>query len=201
MIKTTTIRSSAEVPFRDNVERHLAELRAAGATPEELAELEASAKAVEAAEGEEAEIEGLSARVALGPYRTALGTSIAPPTNAARYWARLAVAAVTGGRDPEPGVGQAMALVAGLAALRLWGEGRKDTVMRACTTANALPDLVAEEAAPAEDLNPDRLARDWMALMGLRPKAREPAMLKLEATLARIRAAHPARSTESPSAD
>lgn len=193
MLKTTVRTSEAVVPFRENVERHAAELAAAGATPAELAELEAAAQAVEAAERLEAEF-AADLQSAVGPYKTALGTEIAPPTNAARYWAKLAVARTTGGREPDPGVGQAMALVAGLAVLRLWGVGRKDEAMRACTAAGVLPELIAAEADAAASLDPELLGRDYMLLMGLRPKARAPAESRLEATLARIRAAHPIRT-------
>lgn len=190
MQKVQVRESAQEVPFRENVERHLAELKAAGATPEELAELEAAARGVEAAEAHDAAFEA-DLRAAVGPYRTVLGTEVNPPTTAARYWARLAIARVTAGREPEPGVGQAMTLVAGLAILRLWGAGQKDAAMRACTAAGDLPDLVAAEAEAAECLDPDRLARDWMILMGIRPKALAPAMQRLEATLAGIRGRHP----------
>ena len=182
-MKRTVTTSAADVSIWENFERHADELRALGASPAEIEELRAAAAAVDAVPETDVDL-----AEALAPRRTCLGLMIQPPTVAARYWARQALARACGGRLPEPGVAEANALLAGLAVLRLWGEGRRAAVLTAVQDAGALAELIAAEAAAAGEgsaPDPDALAIDWLFLMGHKKKAE--AMAALRAALSRVR--------------
>ncbi len=156
----------------DNYHRHCDELRAVGAQPSDLQPLRAAAAAVEAAE-QEADRLGVDVGAATAPFVSCTGWVIAPPTVAARYWAGLALIKVTGGKAPDAILGEFLALFAGLLILRLWGEGQKDQVMRLVARPGELAELLAELSATALDLDPEKLASEWLQLMGLKKKAAE----------------------------
>ena len=167
----------------DNYHRHVEELRAVGAQPADLQPLRAAAAAVEAAELE-ADRLGVDVGAATAPFVSCTGWVIAPPTVAARYWSGLALIKVTGGKAPDAILGEFLALFAGLLILRLWGEGAKDQVMRLVARPGELAELLAEHSATALDLDPEKLAAEWLELMGLKKKA--AALQAYETTLAAL---------------
>jgi hypothetical protein len=172
----------------DNYDRHCEELRAVGATDADLAPLRQAAEAVEAAEREEAKLNA-DLSLATAPFQTACGWIISPPTTAARFWAALCVARVTGGRVPEDGAVQLVALSCGLLALRLWGEGAKTDVMRLANTSDLLAERAAEAAAAQGAAYLDAVSRDWMILMGIAADGskKNAAMERLEAIARMLR--------------
>ena len=157
----------------DNYHRHVEELRAVGAQPADLQPLKAAAAAVEAAELE-ADRLGIDVGAATAPFLSCTGWTIAPPTVAARYWAGLALIKITGGKVPDAVLGEFLALFAGLLILRLWGEGQKDKVMRLVTRPGELAELLATSTEAPKDLDLDKLADEWLVLMGLKKKRRRP---------------------------
>ena len=185
MLLVRSNRSSQRVTFQDNVARHVDELRAAGASESDLDDLRAAAAGVQSDPGPAAG----SIAAATAPYTTFAGAVVQPPTKAARYWASAAVARVTGGVIPERGPGLVQALLAGLAVLRLWGDGRKDEVMAACSRPGVLPDLIADEASGGAPADPEALAADYAFLMGLdlKKKAKPAPAATLSRTLTRLR--------------
>lgn len=152
----------------DNYERHCQELRAVGVPEAELPYLRQAAQDVEEAEQAEARFEINLAR-ATAPFLSCTGWLIQPPTMAARYWARLALVKVTGGAVPDAVIGTTVALMAGLLILRLWGEGRRDDVMRMVTVPGSLAQTMADETERCSSLDPEKLGDEWLALMNIRP--------------------------------
>ena len=186
--------SQAEVPFRENADRHAAELRAAGATPDHLARLEAAAQRVEAAAAEDDAFR-MDLALALAPYRTSMGLMIQPPTNAARFWARQALVRASNGSLPPSATAQTIALVAGLVVLRLWGDGHHDQAMHAVTSADTLPDLIHQEVGAADVLDANAVARDWLILMGISPEKKAEALGEYEAILQELMPSRSAATT------
>ena len=156
------------VTIWDNFERHCGELRAVGAAESDLTPLRAAAQAVADAECSASRL-GISIAAASLPLRSCTGWTIAPPTMAARYWARIAMLKATGGVQPGGPIGEVHALLAGLLILRLWGEGQHDVVMSLCAGSSELPERLAAEAEAAVALVPDQLGREWIKLMGIKP--------------------------------
>ena len=176
----------------DNYARHCDELRAVGVPDGGLEELRLAAAAVEEAEQAESRL-SIDLERALSPYTTSCGWVIQPPTVAARYWARLALVKVTGGRGPETGLGELLALLAGLLVLRLWGEGRADEVMQLVSSAGTLAERLAHESESVGDLDPDQLGRDWLALMGIQPVGKKKALARYRRLLRALAARHSRR--------
>ena len=178
----------------DNYHRHVEELRAVGAQPADLQPLKAAAAAVEAAELE-ADRLGIDVGAATAPFLSCTGWTIAPPTVAARYWAGLALIKITGGKAPDAVLGEFLALFAGLLILRLWGEGQKDQVMRLVTRPGELAELLATSTEAPKDLDLDKLADEWLVLMGLKKKA---AQARYDQMLAQIRTRLPPTAQRAP---
>lgn len=187
--KTTVVRFT----IWDNFARHCLELRAAGVPEAELAPLRAAAQAVADAEEAEARL-SINLAAATVPFTSCTGWIIPPPTNAARYWARMAMLKVTGGVAPDGVLGEVHALLAGLLVLRLWGESKRDVVMRYCSTTGALAEALAQEAEAATSLDSEQLAGEWLLLMGIRPDKKK-ARTKYQTLLAAFRRRRRARKT------
>lgn len=189
----------------DNFEWHKEELQKLGAASADIAELRAAAEKVEAEERaqslehdanpglDDARIEDLTQ-----PYTCANGWTIARPTKAARRWAAVAMLRVTGGADVSDPIGVGYAVLAGLWALKTWGEGARDVVMQTITRPGELAELLThiEDQVAAEHLL--RLPDDLTAL--LVPEKKSPAWRAWRETIAAIRARLSAPSTRPSSA-
>lgn len=163
--------TSSTVSIWANFERHADMLRGLGATPEDIASLHAAAVAVdESAKGSAAEIDAATATAPV--LVRSLDWTLPPATKEARSWARRAVLCVTGGREPSPGIGQLLAMLAGLWALRQVAEGKLDETMRAVSGSGALARVVAgladglQESGRMSEQGLQELAEDYARAMG-----------------------------------
>ena len=186
----------------DNYERHCKELKEIGATDEDLKPLKEAAEAVAAAEeqddrdkGRNPLLENTDLAELTGPHTCVNGWVVQPPTRVARRWASSAMMKVTGGEQPDDALGTAYAVLAGLWALKAWGDDRKDEVMQVVTGPGRLAELLPDLEADAGSTDYDALAGDYSALMGF-SKKNGAAMEKYETILASIREKLSDRSTE-----
>lgn len=185
----------------DNYERHVDELKAIGATDEDLAPLKEAAEAVAAEEEKHDMAAGRNPALADGgldelqaPHVCANGWEIDPPSLPAKRWASAAMLKVTGGVPPEDPVGTCYAVLAGLWALKTWSDGRQDRVMQAVTAPGVLASLLPELADDLDADAVDVLSEDYMTLMGFSKKKRA-AMEIYNQTLSSIREQCFGRST------
>ena len=198
----------------DNYRQHCEELRAIGADDDDLALLKKAAEEVwkheqaDALEGGRNQVIDLSPIDPTSPYTCANGWVFKPPSKVAKRWAANAVMAVTGGREPEPGIGQVYGILAGLWALKACGDGQADVVMRTVCSAGVLAEILPALTDDMGDADIGLLGADYLSLMGLAQKsigtdqdadsegkAASPEMEQYEATLQSIRAKYSAGST------
>lgn len=181
MPKTVTERVAVKLSIMDNFAVHKKELIELGAPEEDIAKLLKAAEAVVAAEEAEFAASSIDLIEITEPYTCVNGWTINPPTKQARFYARNAALAATGGQTPSTELGAILAVLAGLWALRMAGSGQVQAVLAALAVAGEIARIIAEiqEEALAKG-SFDDLAGDYMRLMGfplpLAPGAKAGAM-------------------------
>ncbi len=149
----------------DNFARQKKLLEGAGAKPDQIERLRASAQAVEDAESA-AQAVGAAIHDVTEPLVCANGWTVNPPTKAARYFATLAGATACGGVTPETRIGEMMVIVAGLWALWQCGDGHAAVVQQALARRDGIGDVVAEQMSGLGLQLADKLGEDYAKLMG-----------------------------------
>lgn len=137
-------KQSTRVSIWANFEGHAKQLRDLGATERDVDELRQAAQAVDDADAAAAKSPVDPAIASAPVVVAAFGWTIPPATKEARAWARRALLCVTGGREAAPGIGQLLAIVAGLWALHQVGAGKLDDVMQAVSGRGRLATIVSE---------------------------------------------------------
>jgi len=185
----------------DNYERHTGELAAIGATPDELAELKSVAEKVAEEEdrvarekGRNPAFENSGLPEITAPHTCSNGWVVAPPTLVAKRWASMALLKVTGGEPPQDALATSYAVIAGLWALKTWGDGQKDRVMQTVMADGALASLLPQIEEQFDIQQIDQVAADFQLLMG-QSKKNSPALQQYQQTLSKIRRRHSGPST------
>ena len=174
----------------DNYARHVEELKAIGATDDDLLPLKRAAETVSAIEQQEAlengrnpVLEGRSLADLTAPYTCANSWVIQPPTAMARRYAIVAGLRVTRGVDPDDMLSSMAVIAVSLWCLRTWGEGRKDQVMHVVYGAGALAEFLPQLLDECDSRMIDQLISDYCVLMGLGPSQKKTTALAQYETL------------------
>lgn len=165
----------------DNFARIKQQLEALGATASQVEELRLLAQAVEEAERKDGD--ATDVEIITQPRTCANGWVIKPPTKQALYFARLCADEATGGAIPSTSAGQALAVIAGLWALKRCSEGDLRGVASTLAKSGALQAVAADLLAEHED-EIDELADDYMVLMGF-PQPGANSLVALRAFLSK----------------
>lgn len=163
MKKVTT--EARRLSIWDNFERIKAELLGLGAGEAQIEELRVLAQAVEDADSSIADTPDIP--TITEPRQCANGWTVAPPTKQSVFYATLCAEEAVGGVVPTTSRGQAMAIIAGLWALRECGDGRVREVARVVSSTGEIQ-RVAADLLMENKVNLDSLADDYLVLMGFR---------------------------------